>query len=120
MNNYNAACKPSRIVTRIDLATIVDELGYIKAKIADLKQIESALAEGLKATGAGAVEGREFRATVSVSDQTLIDRAEFTKALIEAGVPCDMIIAAEFAASTLSPRTIVRVTARKTSGQEGA
>jgi hypothetical protein len=102
-------------VRRIGLSAIVDELGRIKAQIAELKLVENALAEGLKATGLGAFEGHAYRATVSVTDQTMIDRAEMTKFLIEAGVPCDTIIAAEFAASTVSPRTTVRVCARKTS-----
>lgn len=98
---------------RIDLAAIVDELGETKAEIAELKTIESALADGLKAAGTGTFEGRLFRATVSVSARAVIDRGDFVKFLIEAGVPSDVIIAAEFAATKVADPVTVRVSARK-------
>jgi len=100
-------------LARIDLAAFVDELGSVKAEIATLKQMESALIDGLKAAGMGAYEGRAFRATVSVSDRAVVNRDNFIAALQAAGVDPEVIVAAEFAATTVSPSTTVRVTARK-------
>jgi hypothetical protein len=99
--------------TRIDLATTVDDLGVIKAEIADLKIRERRLIEALTAQTPGAFEGRAFRATVSVSDRAVVTRDNFIAALQAAGVDPEVIVAAEFAATTVSPSTTVRVTARK-------
>lgn len=43
---------------------IVDELGALKAQIAELEVKEAALSDKLRAIGPGAFEGRMFRATV--------------------------------------------------------
>jgi hypothetical protein len=54
---------------------IVDEIGMLKAHIApflaDLKTLEAAL----KAHGAGRYQGRNFEATVSVSERSTLDMA---------------------------------------------
>lgn len=44
---------------------IVDELGQVKARIADLELREKELTSRLRRLGPGAYEGRLFRATVS-------------------------------------------------------
>lgn len=49
----------------VDFRFLVDQLGDIKAKIADLKQVEARLIEALAQHGPGAYEGLVFRATVS-------------------------------------------------------
>lgn len=46
----------------------IDQLGEIKAQIADLKALEDKLAAGIKKMGAGKHEGDLFSATVSVVD----------------------------------------------------
>lgn len=44
----------------------IDQLGELKAQIADLKALEDKLAKGIKDRGAGKHEGDLFSATVSV------------------------------------------------------
>lgn len=46
----------------------IDQLGEIKAQIADLKVLEEKLAKGIKERGAGKHDGDLFSATVSVVD----------------------------------------------------
>lgn len=50
----------------VPIRSAIDELGAIKAQIADLKRIEDQLVEQIKNFGEGAYDGTEFRATVSV------------------------------------------------------
>jgi hypothetical protein len=100
-------------VTRIDFAAIVDDLGHLKARAADIKRNMDGLHKQLTEAGAGAFDGYMYRATVSVSDRAVVNREAFVRALQEAGVDPETIIAAEFAATTVSPATTVRVSARK-------
>ena len=46
----------------------IDQLGELKAQIADLKALEDKLAKGIKDRGAGKHEGDLFSATVSAVD----------------------------------------------------
>jgi hypothetical protein len=54
-------------------ADTVDELGRVKADIADLESYEKDLKEDLIATGEQAIDGNTFRATVSTSSRTTTD-----------------------------------------------
>lgn len=47
----------------------IDQLGEIKAQIADLQTVADKLAKGIKELGAGKHEGDLFSATVSVVDE---------------------------------------------------
>jgi len=47
----------------------IDQLGEIKAQIADLQAVADKLAKGIKELGAGKHEGDLFSATVSVVDE---------------------------------------------------
>ena len=52
---------------------IVDQLGMVKAQIAELTRTETKLKERLVAIGIGAHDGNIFRATVSASDRETLD-----------------------------------------------
>jgi hypothetical protein len=54
-------------------ALVVDELGLIKAQIAELEQKEKALTEALKATGHTAFAGTFFDCTISHSERANFD-----------------------------------------------
>ena len=56
-----------------NLKPLVDELGKLKAQIADLEIREKALADQLKAIGLGAYDGEQYRATVSFSERETLD-----------------------------------------------
>lgn len=88
------------------LRSTVDELGRIKAQIADLKATEEQLRQTLLDAGIESTEGKLFRATVSRYDQTCVDYA----GLIEQLAPPARLIK-KF--TTTSERTTVRVVARK-------
>ncbi len=69
------------------IASIVDELGEIKAMIAELKKQEDALTATLKAEGAGEYEGLLFRVVVSEVEETQkLDPKKAEKKLRELGV----------------------------------
>lgn len=69
------------------LPSPIDELGRIKAQIADLKRIESELTEQVKNFGAGAHEGDEYRATISrVAESSSLDPKAAEAKLRELGV----------------------------------
>jgi hypothetical protein len=108
VHNINTA-----IIPRIDLAAIVDDLGHLKARAADIKRTMDGLHKQLTDAGTGAFDGYLYRATVSVSDRAIVNRDTFINELIKAGVNPETIISAEFAATTVSPATTVRVCARK-------
>ena len=68
-------------------AALVDRLGDIKAQIADLKRIEADLAARLADSGADAIDGRFFRATVSqVAERQSLDAKAAEAKLRELGV----------------------------------
>ena len=65
----------------------VDRLGDIKAEIARLKDIEAFLIEEIKALGAGAHDGDQFRASVSeVAERQSLDAKAAEAKLRELGV----------------------------------
>lgn len=97
----------------VDFGLVVDTLGALKAEIANLKAREDALVAALREAGPGAFEGAKFRATVGVSDRAVVNRATFIAELVAVGVPESKIVEAEFKATTVSPATTVRVSARK-------
>ncbi len=71
----------------IDVARTVDDLGAIRAQIAELKLREDALAAAVKAAGFGAHEGALFRATVSeVAASSALDPKAAEAKLRELGV----------------------------------
>ena len=83
----------------------VDELGYLKAQIADLTKKADAIKNELIAPGPGAIDGALFRATVSETSRTFIDADLARKVLTEK----------QLAKITKTCSTFtVRVTARKT------
>lgn len=65
----------------------IDRLGYIRAQLAELKDLEASLVSEVKALGEGAYEGDLFRATVSqVSDRETLDAKAAEAKLRELGV----------------------------------
>lgn len=54
---------------------IIDRLGELKAKIAELQTEEKALRDEVIALGVGAHEGDLFRATVTESERATLDMA---------------------------------------------
>jgi hypothetical protein len=58
-----------------NLTSTIDQLGVIKAQIAELKAQEEALRAVLVEQGPGAYEGELFRATVSESERSTLDMA---------------------------------------------
>jgi hypothetical protein len=74
-------------VATISNVSPIDRLGQIKAEIARLKDIETFLVDEVKALGAGAHDGEEYRANVIVTDdrQSLCPKAAEAK-LRELGV----------------------------------
>lgn len=60
-------------MTNTTLTYKVDELGYLKAQIADLEKRASAIKTELIAAGPGAVDGALFRATVAEVSRTFLD-----------------------------------------------
>lgn len=55
------------------LATIVDELGSLKAQIAALTEREKALKATLFESGYAAIDGAHYRATVSWTERATLD-----------------------------------------------
>ena len=65
----------------------IDRLGELKAQIADLQAQYDAIADSLRAQGAGTHEGRMFKAVVSEETLTTTFDAAAAKAkLLEVGV----------------------------------
>lgn len=56
-----------------NLTSAIDQLGHIKAQIADLQNTEKELRAVLIEHGAGAYDGELFRATVSESQRESLD-----------------------------------------------
>lgn len=54
-------------------AAAVDELGFIKAQIAELEQKEKALTEALKATGQDSFKGSFYDCSISHSERANFD-----------------------------------------------
>ena len=82
----------------------IDELGYLKAQIADLIKKSDALKAEILAEGPGAYDGALFRAAVS----------EVTRNFIDADLAREHLTAKQLAKITKTCSTYsVRVTARK-------
>jgi len=64
---------------------IVDMLGVVQAKIAELAKEEKVLKDALKGYGTGAYEGDLFRATVSTFPRENFDAKEAKKKLLLEG-----------------------------------
>jgi hypothetical protein len=86
-----------------NIGTLIDELGVLKAKIAELEAIETLLKDQLIAAGPGAYEGDFYRATVSESERNTLDmkavRAKLSSQFITAN-------------TKTTPVTTVKVVAR--------
>lgn len=69
------------------IASMIDELGEIKAMIAQLKEQEDALTAAIKAEGTGEYEGLLFRVVVSeVAETQKLDPKKAEKKLRQLGV----------------------------------
>lgn len=65
----------------------IDRLGFIRAQLAELKDMEAELVNQLKAEPAGAYEGNFFRATISVvAERETLDAKAAEEKLRELGV----------------------------------
>lgn len=60
-------------MSKSNIAPLVDELGQLRAEMADLEKRASAIKETLIEAGIGAYEGNTFRATVSKSTRNTLD-----------------------------------------------
>lgn len=60
-------------VAKRDLPGLADELGFVRAQIADLKEREKDIRETFIEAGVHAMEGETFRAVVVESLRTLVD-----------------------------------------------
>ncbi len=89
----------------------VDQLGHIKAQIAELEEQEKALRDQVVASGQKEVEGDLFRATVSNSERGGRDAA--FKAKIEELIEQHLSAQYVRAHTTSTPVTTVKVSARK-------
>lgn len=97
------------------VASIIDSLGEIKARIADLEASEKALRDALvaalpvnPANPKASSEGALFRATLSYSERETLDKEAMRAKLVELGVSRQW-----FTAHTNStPSVAVRVVAR--------
>jgi len=68
-------------------SAVVDRLGDIKAQIAQLKEVEAELVARITQSGADAIDGRFFRATVSaVAERRSLDAKAAEAKLRELGV----------------------------------
>ena len=86
------------------LASLVDELGALKAAIAELTDKEKELKTIIAASGYAELDGALYRATVSLSERTTLD-TEKVRALLSS----EQIAAV----SRVTETTTVRVAARK-------
>lgn len=97
------------------LKDLVDSLGKVKAKLADLSEDEDVLKEMIKSRlkGEHSAEGKMFRCTVSTYDVTTVDYREVVESLRQ--TPKLKRLVAD--ATLTVPRTTVKVTSR--TGKEG-
>ena len=109
----------SSIAARYDLSEAevfevtnpVDELGRIRAQIANLKEIEALYLDQIKAAGVGSHDGVAYRATVSkVADRESLDSKAMEAKLRELGVDGRWFTRNT---KTTTGYVTVRVTARK-------
>jgi hypothetical protein len=97
--------KPRKAITSSEMTVgeLVDALGTIKARVADLTATEKVLRDALAGHGPGEYEGDRWRATVSVGERSNLDmdavRAKLSPQFIAAH-------------TTTTPTTTVKVVAR--------
>lgn len=91
-------------MTSQNLAHIVDELGQLKAAIAELTEKEKELKTIIAASGYAELDGDLFRATVSLSERTTLESDKVRALLSPAQIA---------ACSKVTEVTTVRVAARK-------
>lgn len=84
--------------------TVIDRLGELKARIADLQAEEKKLRDEIIALGVGAHEGELFRASVSVSERETLDMAAVREKLSPQFIR---------AHTNVTPVTTVKIVARK-------
>jgi hypothetical protein len=90
------------------LRSVVDELGDVKAQIADLKAREEELKTAIVKTGVSEAEGKLFRCTVSRFEMTKLDAKVLVSLLPQSAKTRKLIEEA----SSLEPRTVVKVVSR--------
>lgn len=89
----------------------IDRLGEVKARIADLKQVEADLLAAIVALGDGAYEGSNYRAAVTTSKESVsLDPVAAEAKLRELGVDGRWFSKHQ---KTRKGSTSVRVSARK-------
>ena len=96
-------------VVNLDLVRVVDQLGAVKAQIADLQAIEKELKAELSGSGFSFVDGAQYRASIHWQGHTSID----WRAIAEHFNPSRQLVTAH--SSHGEPAPVVRVSARKTS-----
>jgi len=87
------------------LQKLVDRLGELKAEVAELKTEEQAIKDVLIKAEVEAVEGRHYRACVSLSE---VERIDYRK-ILERLKPSRQLLQAN---TTVTERVTIRVTAR--------
>jgi hypothetical protein len=68
----------------MDYAALVDELGALKARIADLTDREKVLKTALSESGYSEIDGALFRATVTWTERATLDTETVRSILTEA------------------------------------
>ena len=94
--------------TVADIAKTVDELGILKGQIADLEKKEAELRQVLVDANVLEAHGSMFKATVAISEYTLVDR----KSVIEALPPSAQLTRLLNKHTKIETRTTVKVTSR--------
>lgn len=94
------------ITTTKSLIQVVDELGKLRAQIADLTAKEEQLKEALRDSGESEIDGKLFRVTVSRTNVNTVDWKEVANRLN----PSNQLVQAH---TTTKERITVKVTARK-------
>jgi hypothetical protein len=92
-----------------NIKALVDQLGAVKAQLADISKIEKALKDELISLGVGSYDGETFSASVSETVRESIPVADAVEKLEELGVSKQWFVAH----TKKSPVTTVKVVARK-------
>jgi hypothetical protein len=94
-----------KVKTKVNVGSLVDQLGKLKAEMADLKEKEETIRQVIVESGKETVEGKLFRCTVVTSEVMRIDY----KGICEALPPPTWVVKKH---TTKENRTTVRVVAR--------